>query len=133
MIYTYNEHYSVFKRNANLIHATTWMNLDGTVLSEISQTCSHAVLCCAQSLQSCLTLQPMDCPTRLLCSWDSPGKNTGVGCYALLQGIFPTQELNTFLWCLLYCRHILYPVSHLRSPSQTWEFKYCLIPFFWDT
>ena len=33
-------------------------------------------------------------PSRLLCPWDSPGKNTGVGCPALLQGIFPTQELN---------------------------------------
>ena len=33
-------------------------------------------------------------PTRLLCPWDSPGKNTGVCCYFLLQGIFPTQELN---------------------------------------
>ena len=31
---------------------------------------------------------------QLLCLWDSPGKNTGVGCYALLQGIFPTQGLN---------------------------------------
>ena len=29
--------------------------------------------------------------TRLLCPWDSPGKNTGVGCHFLLQGIFPTQ------------------------------------------
>ena len=32
--------------------------------------------------------------TRLLCSWDSPGRNTGVGCHSLLQGIFPTQESN---------------------------------------
>ena len=30
-------------------------------------------------------------PTRVLCPWDSPGKNTGVGCYFLLQGILPTQ------------------------------------------
>ena len=30
-------------------------------------------------------------PARLLCPWDSPGKNTGVGCHALLYGIFPTQ------------------------------------------
>ena len=28
-------------------------------------------------------------PSRLLCPWNSPGKNTGVGCYALLQRIFP--------------------------------------------
>ena len=33
-------------------------------------------------------------PTRLLFPWDSPGKNTGVGCHVLLQGIFPTQEPN---------------------------------------
>ena len=39
------------------------------------------------------------------CPWDSLGKNTGVGCHAVLQGIFPTQELN--LWLLL-CRWILY-------------------------
>ena len=37
---------------------------------------------------------PVDWPTRLLCPWISPGKNTGVGCHALLQGIFPTQELK---------------------------------------
>ena len=33
-------------------------------------------------------------PPRLFCPWDSSGKNTGVGCQALLQGIFPTQQLN---------------------------------------
>ena len=33
-------------------------------------------------------------PTRLLCLWNSPGKNTGVDCHSLLQGIFPTQGLN---------------------------------------
>ena len=36
-------------------------------------------------------------PARLFCPCDSPGKNTGVGCCALLQGIFPTQELNLLL------------------------------------
>ena len=36
-------------------------------------------------------------PTKLLCPWDSPGKNTGVGCLALLQGIFLTQGLNPSL------------------------------------
>ena len=33
-------------------------------------------------------------PARLPCPWNSPGKNTGVGCHALFKGIFPTQELN---------------------------------------
>ena len=36
-------------------------------------------------------------PTRLLCPWDSPGKNNGVVCHILLQGIFPTQGLKLLL------------------------------------
>ena len=56
---------------------------------------------CANSLQSCLTLcEPM--PARLLCSWHFTGKNTGAGCHALLQGIFPTQGSNSCLLCLLH-------------------------------
>ena len=49
--------------------------------------------------QSCLTLcDPMDCsPPGSSVHGDSPGKNTGVGCHALLQGIFPTQGLNSGL------------------------------------
>ena len=53
-------------------------------------------------------------PTRLLCPWDSPGKNTGVDCLSLLQGIFPTQGLNLGL---PHCRQILYCLSHLGSLS----------------
>ena len=40
--------------------------------------------------------------TRLLCPWDSPGKNTRVGYHALLQGIFLGQGLNLHLLCLLW-------------------------------
>ena len=59
--------------------------------------------------QSCPTLcDPMDY-SLLLCRWDSPGKNTGVGSHSLLQGIFPTQGLNPHL---LHCRQILYRLSH---------------------
>ena len=48
------------------------------------------------------SLQPYGLqPARLLCPWDSPGKNTGVGCHVLLQGIFPTQGLNLRLLHLL--------------------------------
>ena len=43
--------------------------------------------------------------TRLLCPWDSPGKNTVVGCHAFLQGIFLTQRWNLGLQ---HCRRILY-------------------------
>ena len=44
---------------------------------------------------------------------DSPGKNTRMGCHALLQGIFPTQGLNLGL---TYCRQILYHLSHQGNP-----------------
>ena len=41
------------------------------------------------------SLQPSGLePAKLLCPWDSSGKNTGVGCHSLLQGIFPIQGLN---------------------------------------
>ena len=39
-------------------------------------------------------------PVRLLCPWDSSGKNTRVGCHALLQGIFLTQGSHPRLFCL---------------------------------
>ena len=50
---------------------------------------------------------------QVLCPWDFPGKNTGVGCHFLLQGIFPTQGLNPGL---LHCRQTLYHLSHQGSP-----------------
>ena len=53
-------------------------------------------------------------PARLLCPWDSPGKNTGVGCHALFQEIFPTQGLNLGL---PHCRQILYHLSHQGSTN----------------
>ena len=48
---------------------------------------------------------------------DSPGQNTGVGCHALLQGIFLTQGSNSHL---PHCRQILYNLSHQRSPLLEW-------------
>ena len=67
--------------------------------------------------QLCPTLcDPIDCmqPARLLCPWDSSGKNTGVSCHSLLQGIFLTQGANS---CLLHCGWILYHLSHQGSPQ----------------
>ena len=46
---------------------------------------------------------------RFLCPWDSPGKNTRVGCHSLLQGIFLTQGSYPDL---LLCRQILYHLSY---------------------
>ena len=63
----------------------------------------------------CPTLcDPLDCsPPGSSVHGDSPGKNTGVGCHALLQGIFPTQGSNPGL---PHCRWILYRLSHQGSP-----------------
>ena len=65
--------------------------------------------------QWCLTLcDPMDCrPPGSSVSGDSLGKNTGVGCHALPQRIFPTQGLNPDL---PHCRQMLYHLSHQGSP-----------------
>ena len=49
----------------------------------------------------------MDCsPPGSTVSGDSPDKNSGVGCHALLRGIFPTQRSNPRLLCLLHWQHI---------------------------
>ena len=63
--------------------------------------------------QSCLTLcDPMDCS---ICPWNSPGKNTGVGCHFLLQGIFPTWGSNLGL---PHYKQILFHLRHQESPSE---------------
>ena len=51
-------------------------------------------------------------PARLHCPWNSPGKNTGVGCHFLLQGIFPSQGSNL---CLLHWQEDSLLPSHLRT------------------
>jgi len=56
----------------------------------------------------------MDCnPPGSSVLGDSPGKNTGVGCHAFLQGNFPNQGLNPGL---SHCRLILYQLSYQGSP-----------------
>ena len=69
--------------------------------------------------QSCLTFV-----TPWTLSWHSPGQNTGVGSFSLLQGIFPTQGSNPGL---PHCRWILYQLNHKESPRILgWE----VYPFF---
>ena len=74
-----------------------------------------AVLCLVTQL--CPTLcDPMDCtPPGSFVHGNSLGKNTAVGCHALLQGIFPTQGSNS---CLPHYRRILYHLSHQESISR---------------
>ena len=59
----------------------------------------------------------MDCspPIRLLCPWESPGKNTGVGCHPLLRG---SSQLRTQTWVSCIGRRIFYHLSHQGSPRE---------------
>ena len=83
---------------------------------------SHCTLgCCGKQ---CSTLPPHGLqPTRPLCPWGFPGKNTGVGCHFLLQGIFPAQGSNP---CLLRWQADSLPLSHQGSlhsplwPNPNW-------------
>ena len=56
-------------------------------------------------------------PARLLCPWDSPGKNTGVDYHALLQGIFPTQ--GYYLSCV--GRWVLYHQHQFSNMGIPWQ------------
>ena len=82
---------------------------------------SMCVLLCSVA-QSCPALcNPMNLlpprrheePARFLCPWDSLGKNTGLGCHFLLQGIAPTQGSNSRL---LHWPAVSLSLSHLGSP-----------------
>ena len=65
-----------------------------------------------------LTLRPNGLQAaRLLCPQNSPGKSTGVGCHALLQGMFLTQGSNPGL---LRCRRILYRLSQQGHSTGTY-------------
>ena len=58
-------------------------------------------------------------PTKLLCPWNSPGKNTGIGCHALLQGIFLTQGSNLCLLCLLHWQANSLPLMPPGKPEPS--------------
>ena len=74
-----------------------------------------AVAVCVQSLSRVwLFAAPGTAGCQLLCPGDSPGKNPGVGCHALLQGIFWTQGSNSCLLNLLHWQEFF-------TTSATWE------------
>ena len=77
----------------------------------------HTFACMLSRFSVSDSLQPYGLqPAWLLCPWDSPGKNTGVGCQALLQGIFPTQGLNLLLFCRLHWQVSSLPLVSLGKP-----------------
>ena len=125
------EYYSAIKRNTFESVLMKWMNLESITQREISQKKNkYCILTHIYGIQNdgtdkpfflvvlflnnsftCIlaiasvvsnSLQPHGLQSdRILCPWDSSGKNSGMGCHALLQGIFQTQGSNLCLFCLL--------------------------------
>ena len=122
---------------ANLTLANSVQNKDDKILQWLR---SYQVTGVSLVAQSCLTLcDPMDCsPPGSSVHWDSPGKNTGMGCHALLQGIFPTQGSNPGF---PHWRQILYWLSNREAQilciyyhnKKNWENKIKKTPFYNST
>ena len=91
----------------NICFHFIWINSTSFGVKLLSHGLDVCLWVRAQSLQSCPILcDPMDCSALgSSVHGDSPGKNTGVSCHALLQGIYPTQGSSPGL---LHCRQILY-------------------------
>ena len=75
----------------------------GNPSKSISESLNHSCHLRIRTITFPTLCDLVDC-SPLLCPWDSPGKNTGVGCHALLQGLLPTQGLNLGL---PHCRQTL--------------------------
>ena len=91
-------------------------SLGAPVLDGVSASCAqcHCSAVCAQS--DPLFAVPWTVPTRLLSLWNFPGKNTEVGCHALLQGIFPVWELNLFAFPALAGKFFT-----TEPPGKPWQ------------
>ena len=101
-----------------------------TIGHSFSITFWALLFCCCLVAQSCLTLcKPMDCsPTGSSVHGTFPGKNTGVSCDFLLQGIFLTRRSKPGL---LHCKWILLLLNHqdiYKSPKDI--YKMCNSLFF---
>ena len=88
----------------------------------------------AKLLQLCLTLcDPMDCsPPGFSIHWDSPGKNTGVGCQFLLQEIFLTQGSNPCLLSLLRWQASSLPLAPPGKPKCSQYLFYFIYLYIFD-
>ena len=111
---------SQFKKK-KAISIRCWLKLASqgalaSFLVDVAPTACKEVCVHAKLLQSCQTLcDPMDQPARLLCPWDSVGKNTGVGCRAHLQGLFQSRDQTCVSYISCIGRWVLYHQHHLES------------------
>ena len=91
----------------------TILEMSGVLVTSAQQS-EHAQCCVCSGTSRVLVFATHGLqPTRLLCPWDSPGKSTGVGCHAFLQGFFPARGLNL---CPLHWQVDSLPLHHRGSP-----------------
>ena len=84
----------------------------------MSVVCAHTCVHAKSPVMS-YSLRPYGLqPARLLCPWDSPAKNIGASCHALLQGIFWIQGSNLHLSCLLHCQAGSLPLPPPGRPNR---------------
>ena len=109
-------------------HASTWVNV----------RCVCVCVCVISCSVMCNSLRPHGLsPTRLLCPWSFPGKNIGVGCHFLFQGILLTQGSNPRLLHLLHWQADSLPLKNIQrimlngKISQSLEVIYCMILLVW--
>ena len=90
----------------------------------LGSPCKQTACVRVKLLQLCLTLcDPIDCsPPGSTCPWDFPGKNTGVGCHALLQGISSIQGSNLHLLYLLHRQAGSLPLAPPGKPCKQTAF-----------
>ena len=88
------------KLNWSMQNLQTCMHLFSALENENNKLLSHVWL--------------FEAPWTIYSPWNSPGQNTRVGSFPLLQGIFPTQGSNPGF---PHCRWILYQLSHKGSPK----------------
>ena len=105
------------------------------LVSSVQQSDSFTYVLSRSVMSNLLRPQRLQ-PARPLCPWDSPGKNSGVGCHFLLQGIFPGQRCNLRLACLLHwqvgsllAESSVKPHSHTHTHTHTHTHALFQIPF----
>ena len=112
---------------SSLIRDQTWVSCAGS--TSLYHLHFKAILCVSLSVVSSSVRPHRLQPTRLLCLWDLPGKNTREGCHFLLQGIFPDPDLHLF--CLLIGFFTTVPSSNEVLLINILGIRY--IPLKWRT
>ena len=109
------KHWKHLKTDVAEVKKAKWMVVQEVERWTEPRSCMQYCCCCsvASVVSSSLRSRALQ-PTSLLCPWNSPVRNSGVGCHFLLQEIFPHEEWNLYL---LNCRQILF---HMVLVTSKW-------------